>query len=280
MYEKLASSDNPATILFLIDISGSMQAPMAGGKTRLEVAKDAIQTTYTSMIQRSLRQGVVHSRYRVGMIAYSDFLYDIYGTDPEKGSFLSIQEIQDQEIPALTPQKWTNMAKAFRYAAKLLTDDIARWPDKWLQECPAPMVINVTDCEFSEYLEDPLTAANDLQRISIPDGNVLVENVFITDEIRLASSDLSGWKGYMQYQSTGDPFGDKLLAMSSKLPAGYAEVMREQTGLVIQEGAAMFFPGINPEFVKAGFVMSVVSGFMVKRRIWEEPDPPIDERVN
>lgn len=256
-YKNFASSDHPATILYLVDISGSMKAPMPDGKIRIDAAKDAIQTAYSQMIQRSLRQGKIHSRYRVGMIAYSTDLFDVYG---DLGSIVTIEKIKDDGIPAITPQQGTNMAKAFRYANKLIQEDIKTWSQKWLDECPTPMVVNLTDCEFGEETQDPLAFSQNLQEIFVPDGNVLVENIFITDQITLPSVNIKSWKGYRFNESTGDPYGDKLLAMSSPIPVSYTKLMSKETGIKIREGTAMMFPGINVEFIKTGFIMSTVAG--------------------
>lgn len=259
-YKNQANSDHPATLLYLVDISGSMNATMQEGKTRIEVAKNAIQVAYAQMIQRSLRQGKIHPRYRVGMIAYSETVYDVYG---DMGSIVSIEKLKDQGIPAISPQKSTNMAKAFRYAAKVIKDDVKKWPTKWLEECPPPMVINITDCEYDEKdTQDPLEYAKKLQEITLPDGNVLVENIFITDQISVPGS-AQDWSGYTHDDATGDAYGDKLLAMSSLIPSTYAQILREQAGLKIKNGAAMMFPGITREFIKFGFVMSIVTGSQV-----------------
>lgn len=259
-YQNLSNSDHPATLIYLVDISGSMKALMPDGKKRIDVAKDAIQTAYAQMIQRSLRQGKIHPRYRVGMIAYSTDLFDVYG---ELGSIITIDKLKDEGVPSITPQQRTDMAKAFRYAYKLIEEDIKTWPQNWLDKCPPPMVINLTDCEFTEKTQDPVEFALKLQQISVPDGNVLVENIFITDQITLPSNNILDWKGYRFNESTGDPYGDKLLAMSSPIPASYAKLMSEQAGLKIREGSAMMFPGINKEFIKTGFVMSIVTGAQV-----------------
>lgn len=272
-YQNLANSDHPATLIYLVDISGSMRASMLDGRTRVEAVKDVIQISYTQMIQRSLRQGKIHPRYRVGMVAYSDDIYDVYG---KLGSIITVDRLKDDGVPLITPQKGTNMAKAFRYAIKLIQDDIISWSERWLNECPPPMVINITDCEYGEETQDPAEFAKQLQEISIPDGNVLVENIFITDQITLSSQNINDWNGYRVSESTGDPYGDKLLAMSSRVPAGYAQIMNEQAGLKIREGTAMMFPGVNQEFIKTGFVMSMVTGSQIKgsqfRSRYEEDD--------
>ena len=260
IYKNQANSDHPATLIYLVDISGSMNATMQGGKARIEVAKNAIQVAYAQMIQRSMRQGKIHPRYRVGMIAYSDKIYDVYG---EIGSIVSIDRLKDEGIPMITPQKSTNMAKAFRYAEKLIREDIEKWPSKWLEECPPPMVVNITDCEFDEeQAQNPLEFAQRLQEITVPDGNVLVENIFITDQISVPVSPQE-WLGYQHTDKTGNPYGDKLLEMSSLIPSTYAQILREQAGLKIREGAAMMFPGITREFIKFGFVMSIVTGSQI-----------------
>lgn len=260
-YQNLSTSDHPATIILLVDISGSMKAFMPDGNKRIDVAKDAIQTAYAKMIERSLRQGKIHPRYRVGMIAYSTELYDVYG---ELGSIVTIDKLKDEGIPSISPQQTTNMAKAFRYAYKVIEDDLKTWPQEWLEKCPPPLVINLTDCEFDEDNQDPVEFARKLQEISVPDGNVLVENIFITDQIKLPSTSVLDWKGYKFSDSTGDPYGDKLLSMSSPIPASYAQLMSEQAGLKIREGTAMMFPGINKEFIKTGFAMSNVTGGQIK----------------
>jgi uncharacterized protein YegL len=257
-YKNLANTDHPATLIYLVDISGSMRAPMPGGRTRIDVAKDAIQVAYAQMIQRSLRQGKIHPRYRIGMIAYTTDLYDVYD------GIITIDKLKDEGVPPITPQKSTDMAKAFRYAYKMIQDDLNTWPQKWMDDCPPPMIINITDCEYGEETQDPVEFAQNIQHISVPDGNVLVENIFITDQITLPSSNIREWKGYRANEKTGDPYGDKLLAMSSKLPSRYADIMREQQGLKeIREGTSMMFPGISQEFIKAGFVMSIVTGSQV-----------------
>jgi Mg-chelatase subunit ChlD len=259
-YKNQANSDHPATLIYLVDISGSMSATMQDGKTRIEVAKNAIQVAYAQMIQRSMRQGKIHPRYRVGMIAYSDVLYDVYGN---LGSIVSIEQLKNEGIPAIAPQKSTNMAKAFRYAEKLIKEDLKKWSRKWLEECPPPMVINITDCEFDEeQAKDPLEDAQKLQQISTRDGNVLLENIFITDQISAPASP-QDWQGYHYNDKTGNSYGDKLLAMSSPIPSTYAQILREQAGIKIREGTAMMFPGITREFIKFGFVMSIVTGSQI-----------------
>lgn len=256
-YLNLASSEHPATVIYLLDISGSTDRPMLGGRKRIDVLKDAIRFANSEMTRRSLRQGIFRPRYRLAIVAYSGEVYDVY---KNLGSFIAVESQNEVGLPGLTPQDTTNMAAAFRYAADLLRQDIAQWPREWIDQCPAPVVVNLTDCEVQEAAEDPAPSARELMQISVPDGSVLVENIFITEHIRLLVSGVAQWSGYRLDEHTGSPSGDKLLAMSSSLPPSYHRRLLSQTGWNLREGSAMFFPGMNPDFIRAGFIMSALTG--------------------
>ncbi len=115
------------------------------------------------------------------------------------------------------------------------------------------MVINITGCE---YTEDPELFARQLPEIAIGGGNVLVKNIFVTDQI-VVNSTIKEWYGYRFNEPTGDTCGDRLRAISLPLPSSFAQIMNEPQGLKLREGTAMMFPGNNIEFVKCGFAMSV-----------------------
>lgn len=269
-YRNLSNSDHPATLIYLVDIGNSMKAYMPDGKRRIDVAKDAIQTSYAQMIQRSLRQGKIHPRYRVGMIAYSTDIYDVYG---EIGSIVTIDKLKDEGVPSLTPQTTTNMAKAFRYATYLIQEDIKNWPLKWLTNCPPPMIVNITDCEYDDEADVLENAAMNLRNINVPDGNVLLQNIYISDQIAKVPANIKDWHGYHFNESTGNAYGDKLLAISSPMPAVYNQIMKEQSGLKIDVGSAMMFPGVSQEFIKTGFAMSIVSGSQVRYSMFPVTPP-------
>ena len=273
MYQNLASANLPATLIYLVDVSGSMKAPMFGGKSRIDIAKESLQTAFAQMIQRSLRQGKISPRYRVAVIAYSADLYNIYG------GIIPVDKLKDEGIPPLTPQHGTDMAKVFKYAYKLIEDDIKTWTPDWLNGCPPPMVINITDNEYDKEANDVFEYVQKIKNISIPDGNVLMQNIFITDEITLPVEAVKDWKGYDFSDSTGNPYADNLLRISSAFPSTYAQVMREQSGLKISDGVAMMFPGINREFIRTGFVMSVVTGYQPLRSDVVYPPTHADEKV-
>ena len=89
------------------------------------------------------------------------------------------------------------------------------------------------------------------------DGNVLVENIFISD--RLLDQPVlnpSAWTGVLSNTSFNNEYAKKLRAMSSPIPASYRNVMLEK-GYQIADGSVMMLPGESAELVEMGFVMSM-----------------------
>jgi len=226
---------------------------MPDGRRRTDVARDDLLSLYTTMILRSTRSGKIMPRYRVATIGYADNVIDF------NNGIVDLEKIAAGGIPSITHQFSTNMALAFRYTSQLITNDIKTWSSEWLERCPTPMVINITDCELAEDEEDPAHYAKELMEISVPDGHVLLENIYINDRIEFPKADFREWNGFKFTDTTGCSYGDKILSMSSPTPPRYALFIQEQTGVDITDGSAMIFPGINREFINAGFVMSEIA---------------------
>lgn len=76
-YQNLATSRNPALLIFLIDVSRSMEHKMPNGKRRIDVVREVMFHTIQEMVHRSTYGGKVKSRYRVGLFAYSEEIWDV-----------------------------------------------------------------------------------------------------------------------------------------------------------------------------------------------------------
>src|SRR3954470_15741242 len=70
-YDVLATSHTPALIIYLLDVSASMRLPL-GGRRRLDVMLEALDAVVEEMVSRSMTGENISSRYRIGMLAYSD----------------------------------------------------------------------------------------------------------------------------------------------------------------------------------------------------------------
>lgn len=244
-YQRLATSNTPALVIYLLDVSASMVQPL-GDKRRIDIIMESLEMIVKQMIFRSTKGSIIMPRYRIAMFAYSDHVYDLL--DGIKG----VDKIVDYGIPELSPMLTTETAKAFREAEKCLRDELDN-----LQECPAPLVCHLTDGEYTG--EDPEPIARRIMQTTVPDGGVLVENIFLSDDILDEPiKDPNLWPGIMPETQLANKYARKLQRMSSVIPESYRMIMREHNFHLSQE-AMMLFPAMTRELVAMGFQMSAAT---------------------
>lgn len=242
-YSIHATAATPALLIYLIDVSGSMTLELEGQR-RMDIVNEALQTVMRQIVYRSTKSTKISSRYRISILAYSDEVYDLLdGVKP-------IDRIANYgSLPELYPRRFTDTAKAFRQAEKILLSELPN-----MQDCPAPLICHMTDGIYTG--EDPEPIVKRIMNLSVPDGNVLIENIFITED---ASSqrirDSRSWKGVMPESFVADPYSEKLKRMSSVIPESYRDMMKE-SAYSIQEGALMMLPGTSRDLISLGFQMS------------------------
>lgn len=242
-YTVPATSKTPALIVYLLDVSGSMGEDL-GGKPKIEVISDALHQVAVRMVQRSTKGTTVAPRYRIAMYAYSSQVTDLLG------GIKTVAELAQMGVPRLQPMDATDTASAFREAERLLKAELGN-----LQDSPAPLVCHMTDGEYNQG-GDPEPIAKRIMQMSVPDGNVLIENIFVTDKaLTTAINDPKEWEGVTPETQLASPYAETLLRMSSPIPPTYRSVMAEM-GYKLSHGAHMFFPGHAPEIVELGFAMS------------------------
>lgn len=244
-YEILATSKTPALIIFVLDISASMSLEMAG-KPRINWVTDAFAAALRRMVMLSTKGTRVASRYQLAMYAYSDEVYDLLG------GIKSVEQVAKLGVPELDVVRATDTAKAFQQVEAKLETELPK-----MSHCPAPLVCHLTDGEYTG--DDPEPIAKRIMSMKVPDGNVLLENVFISD--RVLSSPISNvkqWKGVQKNTKLNGDYAQKLRNMSSTLPVNYQIMMRE-SGYSIDPKALMMLPGDSPELVEMGFVMATAT---------------------
>ena len=183
-YSVLATSKTPALVIYVLDVSASMTQPL-GNKRRIDVVMDALTVAIRQMVFRSTKGGRLSPRYRIAMLAYSDHVYDLLD------GIRTVEEVAHFGVPDLSPMRTTDSAKAFAQAEKLLE---AEMPN--LATGPAPLVCHMTDGEYTGA--DPEPIVQRIMAMSVPDGDVLVENIFISDKVLNENSiDASKWPGIL-----------------------------------------------------------------------------------
>jgi len=244
-YSILATSRTPALVIYLLDVSVSMTQPL-GNKSRLAVVTDALQMSFRQMVFRSTKGSRVSPRYRVALYAYSDHVYDLL--DGPK----TVDTVAAMGVPELNPQRTTETAKAFAEVEKLLQRELPSMAD-----CPAPLVCHMTDAEYSG--DDPEPVVRRIMNMAVPDGRVLVENIFINERLLGAPvTDISRWPGVLAGTELKNSYAEKLRAISSPLPASYRAMIQEYN-VHLADGALMMLPGESAELVALGFQMSAAT---------------------
>lgn len=245
-YTVQASKRTPALIIYLLDISASMNMMMEG-RRRMDIVYEALSLAIRQMVFRSTKGNRLTPRYRIAILAYSDEVYDLLG------GVKGIDEIaQLGALPQLSPKRFSDSAKAFLQAEQILKDELP-----YMAECPAPLICHMTDGVYTG--EDPLPVARRIMDMQVPDGRVLIENIFISDHMLGAPiAEPRRWGGITPRTELLDSHGEKLRQMSSPLPESYREMLLEADYQLSPE-ALMLLPGNCSELVSVGFQMSAAT---------------------
>ncbi len=241
-YSAVATSTTPVLIVYLLDISGSM-SQMLGDKKRVEIVSDALQEIALEMVARSTKGEIVSPRYRLAIYAYESTVHDVLG------GVRTIDQFVRDGVPEFAPRGGTNTAAAFLAAENLLKAELP-----YMEGHPAPLICHMTDGEYQG--DDPTPIVQRLMNMSTPDGNVLVENIFISDKIlKNPVGEADQWAGIVDESELANDYARALLRMSSPIPASYLNEMAE-FGYGLRAGAPMLFPGQNKDLIKMAFTMS------------------------
>lgn len=241
-YSALATSKTPALIIYMLDISRSMNQKI-GGRPRIEIVLAALNKTIVRMVLRSTKGTRVAPRYRIAMYGYHREVVDLLG------GIKTVSEVATRGIPQPKLDYGTQTARAFRAVERLLQIELPN-----LQDHPAPLICHMTDGMYGGPDPEPIVAR--VQEMAVRDGNVLVENIFISKSVlKQPVHDSQAWTGMTDAEQLEKPYARKLFAMSSVIPDNYLSTMRE-FGYNIQPGARMLFPADNADLVELGFAMS------------------------
>jgi hypothetical protein len=244
-YDTRASDKTPALVIYLVDVSSSMNQNM-GGKRRIDLVSDTLRNTFHAMVNYSSKGGTISPRYRVAVYAYNDDVFDVLG------GIKTVDRPLDVVFPDSKMKGMTNAAIGFIAVEKLLQQELPQ-----LANCPAPRVIHITDGEYNG--SDPKPIVRRIMSMSVPDGNVLVAHIFISDDLPTVQQTVdSQWGGLLTSTDLNSSYANELRDLSSPLPKSYYFMM-EENGYRIQDGALMMLPGKTPEFIKMGFAMSMAT---------------------
>jgi len=236
----------PALIIYLLDISRSMNQT-SGGRRRIEIVLEAMDRVVEMMLIRCGGGEAPPPRYRIAMFGYHSEVVDLL--DGVKTIDVLVKEDFRDGVPEPPLDYGTQTAKGFERVEELLQLELPN-----LRNCPAPLVCHLTDALSGGPDSQPVV--DRIQKMSVPDGNVLVENIFLSRRVlKTPIDDPNTWTGVTDVEQLGKAYARKLFAMSSPVPDSYLRTIRE-FGYRIQPGSRLLFPGSDPGLVELGFVMS------------------------
>jgi uncharacterized protein YegL len=235
-YEAEISRTNPSAFLFLIDMSGSMTDPYAGGKRKADGVADAINKLLSNLSIKCTKSEGVRDYYQVGVISYGKQVQPALGGELAGQTLATISNVANH--PARVEERtkkeddgaggisemqvkfpvWfdpkaagaTPMCKAL----KLAHETLAPWVAEHKYSFP-PIVIHITDGESTDG--DPSADAAAIRALETQDGNVLLFNCHISgsqgSSVLFADAD----------EGLPDQFAKLLYSMSSVLPEAIRE---------------------------------------------------------
>jgi hypothetical protein len=254
-YQAEISRSNPSCFLFLLDQSGSMADPFAGGAgpSKADELATIINRLLASLVIRSSKDEGVRDYFEVGVFGYGGArvrpaLPCLNG----HGSIVPISRLADEPLRvedrvqkvsdgagglvehAVKFPIWiepyaeggTPMTDALRQAHAMLASWVAQHPTAF-----PPVVFNITDGEATDG--DPSTAATQLCTLATDDGPALLFNVHLSERRAPA----------VEFPATDellpDAFARRLFAMSSLLPP-HLQVAARQEGYDAGDGTRGF----------------------------------------
>ena len=251
-YTAKATSANPGRIVFLIDVSGSMGDPLATGELKIDVVNQAVKSAVADLGGSSMKAlDKVSGRYLLAMFSYSQNVTNLLH------GFMPISDADARKTPKMQPGGKTNTSKAFQEVRDLLKAELANIKPG----DPAPLVCHLTDGEWTDG-GDPVSIAQEIKDMQVDDGNFLVLNIFISDQVlqQPLPDELREWKGITSTEDLLPGYGHTLFEMSSLLPETFRQRMLDEEGFEMQSGAKMLFPGAQPEIIYLGLTAATKTG--------------------
>lgn len=193
-YKQLWGTPSPGHIVYLIDLSGSME-------NKIDYTIDVMNSVFKTLVGLCVKGKEVRARLSCTVIGYNSEAKVIWDDMPIKEIAKKVLKFKRDKTPIFDkgtefkPQYQTYMRLAFDEAKK----DIEKWIKKQEQAnmlIPAPVVINITDGypyegtdkTWDEVSQETLKSALALMNISTPDGNVRLFNIHHDPEAKNPTS--------------------------------------------------------------------------------------------
>lgn len=225
MYELKWNSDHPGKVVFLLDLSESMEK-----HNKINYLIQSVHATIEELVFQCRTEAGSSERVEISIYGYNCRVIDLWKNYSVKACVQELIAAQQQDRLIFDsngnakPEHQTCMALAFKKAKEDIQEWINHQATKGITNIPAPLVIHftdgrpyeTTDQNDDEVIERTLKAAKDLLSIATIDGNVRLFNIHYNPQ----SSDVT-----LRFPSTqpSDKWTRLLYHASSSLTAKMAE---------------------------------------------------------
>lgn len=171
MYEKRASKISPGLIIFIVDVSASMEK-FIDSQRRIDKALEVVHHLIERMVHLSIKGSQLVDRYRIALFTNGDSVQDIF-----EGVKNLTEVVNSEKINTIKTENFSNISSLFETVLTLLESEIKTYS----MNSPAPLVVHISDgsCDSSGVE----TIIKKIMSLSVPDGKVLMANILITDTI-------------------------------------------------------------------------------------------------
>jgi hypothetical protein len=272
MYTQPIDRAHPGCIAILVDQSGSMQEPFAGGsQSKADALAEAVNRLLRNLVIQCQRGDDIRDYYELALIGYGATVGTAWGGALQGQNLVPIQQVADFPLrlePDRFPDKaevsldipvpiWlepiagqaTPMTQAIDLAGAILVD----WANAHFDSFP-PIVINISDGAATDG--DPRSIAANLRDIHTRDGKLLFFNV------NLSASATTPVQYPNSPQGLVDSYAKTLFEMSSELTPYMLAVARGM-GIHVGEGARGYVFNADSsalsEFLDVGTRISLVA---------------------
>lgn len=287
-YNVKADSDNPALLVFLLDLSRSMfKYQTSSGKLRFEVALNLINELKDEFINRCRKQGGTRPRYHVAILGYHKETIDLLtpyhsrktGENNEKKPANSSRGIHRiHPIGSLdgikfdiaginnvtpigadiqsNPKGETHMTQAFQHAKKLIANNISTY-----KTSHPPFVFHITDGANVDK-GDLATEFLQLTSLSTDYGKTLVTTAYIADNLieQNTSTNWSGINDHYVFTNERAATAASLRSISSRIPEKYLDALHKKQYTNFKEDAYLFFPGTDNNMLQLAMTATKSTG--------------------
>jgi len=252
-YTAAISRASPTLILFLLDRSGSMDAPYSDGRSCAQYLARVVDSAIAELAVRCNKADGIRDYFHIAALGYgngtvaSAFGGSLAGLDWLPVSRIAATPSSIEREPGSAPRpRWveaiaegdTPMRAAMERACHLAADWCGRYPESY-----PPTVINITDGEPTDG--SPEAAASVLRQIHTDDGEVLLFNLHVAP----------GGASELVFPHSEAGLGENgrlLFRMSSTFPPHLRE----------RAGSAGFCPSTNARFFAYGAGAELATRFL------------------